>query len=39
MNRIIIAQESDRHGGNKLGLMNPDVILEDLQQNGSVKLW
>jgi len=39
MNRIIIAQESDRHGGNRLGLMNPDVILEDLQQNGSVKLW
>jgi hypothetical protein len=39
LNRFIIAQESDRHGGNKLGLMNPDVILEDLQQNGVARLW
>lgn len=39
MNRFIIAQESDRHGGNKLGLMNPDVVLEDLQKNGTVRLY
>jgi len=39
LKRILIAQESDRHGGNKLGLMNPDVILEDMQKNGECRLW
>jgi hypothetical protein len=39
LKRIIIAQESDLHGGNKLGLMNPDVILEDIQKNGDARLW
>ncbi len=28
MNRFLIAQESDHHGGNKVGLMNPNVVLE-----------
>jgi hypothetical protein len=32
LKRIIIAQESDLHGGNKLGLMNPEVNLIDLQK-------
>ena len=35
MKRIIIVQESDRHAGNKLGLLNPDTILIDLQKNPS----
>lgn len=39
MNRFLIVQESDRHGGNKLGLMNPDVILEDLQGNGETRKY
>ena len=39
MDRFLIMQESDRHGGNKLGLMNPEVILEDLQRDGNAKLW
>ena len=30
MNRILIVQESDHHGGNKLGLMNPDTILQHI---------
>lgn len=39
MKRFLIAQESDRHGGNKLGMMNPGVILEDIQKNGTSRLW
>jgi hypothetical protein len=35
LKRIIIVQESDRHAGNKLGLLNPDTILIDLQKNPS----
>jgi hypothetical protein len=31
--RILIAQESDRHGGNRLGLMNPEVKLFDSNRN------
>lgn len=33
MNRKLIVQESDRHGGNKLGLMNLDTVLIDTNRN------
>jgi hypothetical protein len=39
MKRIIIAIESDLHGGNKLGLMRPGIVLEDLQQAGETRNW
>jgi hypothetical protein len=39
MARIILALESDLHGGNKLGLMRPGIILEDLQQSGDKREW
>ena len=39
MKRTIIGIESDLHGCNKLGLMNPKVILEDIQQNGKIRNW
>lgn len=39
MKRTIIAIESDLHGGNKLGLMNPEIILEDLQRDGDSRKW
>ena len=39
MQRTIIAVESDTHGGNKLGLMHPEVVLEDIQKNGQVRKW
>jgi hypothetical protein len=39
LKRIIIAQESDLHGGNKLGLMNPDVNFEDIQENGEARKY
>lgn len=36
MKRFLIAQESDRHAGNKLGLMNPEVSLDRLDKNNQV---
>ena len=38
MKRIIIAQESDPHGGNKLGLLNPDVEFTVIHQNNKVQV-
>lgn len=32
-NRFIVCQFGDKHGGNRLGLMNPDVRLRDSQGN------
>lgn len=32
-NRFVVCQFGDKHGGNKLGLMNPDVELRDSQGN------
>ena len=29
--RFVVAQFGDKHGGNRLGLMNPDVRLRDSQ--------
>jgi hypothetical protein len=39
MTRKIIGVESDLHGANKLALMNPAVVLEDIQRNGTIRKY
>lgn len=37
MQRKLISQESDLHGGSKVGLLNPNTTLIELQKNGKKK--
>lgn len=39
MKRTIVAFASDKHGGHKLGLLNPETILEDEDRKGNLVQW
>jgi hypothetical protein len=39
MKRVILAVASDKHGGHKLGLLNPDTVLEDEDSKGNLIQW
>jgi len=39
MKRIILAVASDKHGGHKLGLLNPETTLEDEDRKGNLVEW
>jgi len=39
MKRIILAVASDKHGGHKLGLLNPETVLEDEDRKGNLVEW
>lgn len=39
MKRVILAVASDKHGGHKLGLLNPETILEDEDSKGNLIQW
>ena len=39
MKRVILAVASDKHGGHKLGLLNPRTILEDEDSKGNLIQW
>jgi hypothetical protein len=39
MKRVILAVASDKHGGHKLGLLNPNTILEDEDHKGNLIEW
>jgi len=37
--RVIVLLVADEHAGNKLGLMNPDVVLHQLDETGRLVEW
>jgi len=39
LKRVILAVASDKHGGHKLGLLNPNTILEDEDRKGNLVEW
>jgi len=39
MKRVILAVASDEHGGHKLGLLNPETVLEDEDSKGNLIQW
>jgi hypothetical protein len=39
MKRVILAVASDKHGGHKLGLLNPETVLEDEDSKGNLIQW
>ena len=39
MKRVILAAASDKHGGHKLGLLNPETVLEDEDRKGNLIQW
>ena len=39
MKRVILAVASDKHGGHKLGLLNPETVLEDEDPKGNLVQW
>jgi len=39
LKRVILAVASDKHGGHKLGLLNPRTILEDEDRKGNLIQW
>jgi hypothetical protein len=39
MKRVILAVASDKHGGHKLGLLNPETVLEYEDSKGNIIKW
>jgi len=39
MKRVILAVASDKHGGHRLGLLNPETVLEDEDSKGNLVQW
>jgi len=39
LKRVILAIASDKHGGHKLGLLNPETVLEDEDSKGNLFQW
>jgi hypothetical protein len=39
MKRVILAVASDKHGGHKLGLLNPETVLEYEDKEGDIIEW